>query len=90
MAARFQPDGSPQSPDDLQASVDKLITGCNGDARAAVRALIVAVAHIEAELCAERTVCATFAEAVSLGYARGRRYRRLERSENPIPYTPDS
>jgi len=49
----------------LEAAVDEAIGACDGDMRAAVRALIVANDYLEQELCA------MFA-AVSRGYARGR------------------
>jgi hypothetical protein len=39
-------------PNDLEASVDRIIADCGGDARAAVRALIVMVQACEAELLA--------------------------------------
>lgn len=49
----------------LETAVDEAIGACDGDPRAAVRALIVANDYLEQELCA------LFA-AVSRGYARGR------------------
>jgi hypothetical protein len=36
--------------DDLQASTDAAIAACDGDPRAAVRALLVAVNYLEAEV----------------------------------------
>ena len=54
-------------PDDdvLQQAMEGAIAACEGDARAAVRALLIANSYLEAEV--ER-----LAEAVSRGYARGR------------------
>jgi hypothetical protein len=52
-------------PDPLDVAADKVIAVCDGDARAAVRALIVAKGLLEAEL---NDVYA----ASSKGYARGR------------------
>ena len=49
----------------LEAEVDEAIAICGGDARAALRATLVANAHLEAEV--ERLT-----EAISTGFARGR------------------
>jgi hypothetical protein len=49
----------------LEAEVDEAIAICGGDARAALRAMLVANAYLEAEV--ER-----LAEAISTGFARGR------------------
>jgi hypothetical protein len=51
--------------DDLEAAVDQAIAVCDGDARAAVRALIVANDHLESEI-------AELMKAVSRAYVRGR------------------
>ena len=56
--------------DPLEFATDQVIAACDGDARAAVRALIVAKGLLEAEL---NDVYA----ATSKGYARG----RIKRSE---------
>jgi len=56
--------------DMLEVATDQVIAACDGDARAAVRALIVAKGLVEAEL-------AEVHAATSIGYARG----RLKRSE---------
>jgi hypothetical protein len=53
------------SRDDLEASTQAVIAACDGDARAAVRALLVANSYLETEV--ER-----LEKAVSLGYVRGR------------------
>jgi len=50
--------------DNLEASTDALIAACDGDLRAAVRALLVANNYLEAEV--ER-----LARAVSPGFVRG-------------------
>ena len=49
---------------DLEASVDEVITLCDGDMRTAIRSLIVANAYLEDK-------AARLREAVSLGYVRG-------------------
>ena len=51
--------------DQLEAAVDQAIAACDGDAREAIKALIVANAFLETELEKLRA-------AVSMGYARGR------------------
>jgi hypothetical protein len=52
-------------PDRLEAATDQAIAACGGDARAAVRALIVANEFLESEVC-------KLMQAVSHAYARGR------------------
>lgn len=56
---------SQQQPDALEAATDQVIAVCDGDVRAAVRALIVANGLLESEL---REMSA----AMSRGFARGR------------------
>jgi hypothetical protein len=51
--------------DGLEAEVDQAITACDGDTRAAVRALIVANNFLETEM-------AELKKAVSHAYTRGR------------------
>jgi hypothetical protein len=51
--------------DQLEAAADQAIAACGGDAREAVKALIVANAFLETDL--EKLTA-----AVSMGYARGR------------------
>jgi hypothetical protein len=51
--------------DELEAAVDQAIAVCDGDARAAVRALILANNHLESEI-------AELMKAVSRAYVRGR------------------
>lgn len=51
--------------DGLEAAVDQAIAVCDGDMRAAVRALLVANNHLESEI-------AELMRAVSHAYARGR------------------
>ncbi|HEY8007561.1 MAG TPA: hypothetical protein VIE66_12375 [Methylocella sp.] len=53
------------SRDDLEANTQAVIAACDGDARAAVRALLVANSYLERDV--ER-----LEKAVSLGYVRGR------------------
>jgi hypothetical protein len=63
------PQSNPESDDPLELAADQVIAACDGDVRAAVRALIVANGMLEAELNDVRA-------ATSKGYARGRMKRR--------------
>jgi hypothetical protein len=57
---------NPQSDaDQLEAAADQAIAACGGDAREAVKALIVANEFLEAEAC-------ELMQAISHAYARGR------------------
>lgn len=58
--------------DDLETSVDDAIAACEGDARAAVRALLVALHHCQAELEQRNDEIARLARDISRGYSRGR------------------
>jgi hypothetical protein len=51
--------------DRLEAAADQAIAACDGDARDAVKALIVANEYLESEVC-------ELMQAVSHAYARGR------------------
>jgi len=51
--------------DDLETAVDKAIAACDGDLRAAIRALIVANNFLESEV-------SELMKAVSHAYTRGR------------------
>jgi hypothetical protein len=62
MSSVSQPD---EQDDGLEAAVDRAIAVCDGDTRAAVRALIVANNFLESEI-------AELQKAVSHAYARGR------------------
>jgi hypothetical protein len=55
----------PPDPDDLEAAADQAIVACGGEAREAVKALIVANDFLEAEVC-------ELMQAVSHAYVRGR------------------
>jgi hypothetical protein len=55
----------PGAPAGLEADIDQAIAACGGDLRAAVRALIMMVDHLEEELRRRRG-------SVSRGYVRGR------------------
>ena len=59
MKADMEEDGG------LEAAVDQAIAACDGDMRAAIRALIVANYYLESEV-------AELMKAVSHAYARGR------------------
>ncbi|WP_230646769.1 hypothetical protein [Bradyrhizobium sp. Leaf401] len=59
---------------DLELAADQAIEACGGDAREAVKALIVANGFIEAQLDELRT-------KVSTGYARGRLPQARDRKE---------
>jgi hypothetical protein len=51
--------------DNLEAATDQAIAACGGDAREAVKALLVATEFLESEVC-------ELMQAVSNAYARGR------------------
>ncbi|WP_247391620.1 MULTISPECIES: hypothetical protein [unclassified Bradyrhizobium] len=58
--------GSPTpAPDDLKTAADQAIAACGGDAREAVKALIVANGFLEAQVEELRA-------SVAAGYSRGR------------------
>jgi hypothetical protein len=60
------PNSLPTSePDQLEAATDQAIAACGGNARDAVKALIVANEYLESEVC-------ELMQAVSHAYARGR------------------
>jgi repressor of nif and glnA expression len=63
---------SPAAIDDLEATVNQLIQTCDGDAVAALRVLVVAYEHAQAELAARDAELAELAAALSKGYTRGR------------------
>jgi hypothetical protein len=64
-ADRADMDPQSEDADQLNAAADQAIATCNGDAREAVKALIVANAFLETELEKLRA-------KVSTGYARGK------------------
>jgi hypothetical protein len=55
----------PVEDDELEAAVDQAIAACDGDTRAAVRALIVANNYLESEV-------GELMKAISHAYTRGR------------------
>jgi hypothetical protein len=55
----------PSDLDDLDTAADQAIAGCGGDARDAVKALILANDFLESEVC-------ELMQAVSHAHARGR------------------
>jgi hypothetical protein len=60
------PESQPESePDRLEIATDQAIAACGGNARDAVKALIVANEFLESEVC-------ELMQAVSHAYARGR------------------
>ena len=61
----------------LEAEVDEAIATCGGDARAALRATLIANAYLEAEI--ERLT-----EAISTGFARGRVRKAPQREAKKI------
>jgi hypothetical protein len=62
---------NPQSDaDQLEAAVDQAIAACGGDAREAVKALIVANAYLETDL-------EKLKAAASTGYARGKLFESV-------------
>ena len=62
MSSVLMPD---EQDDGLEAAIDQVIAICDGDPRAAVRALIIANNFLESEI-------ADLKKAVSHAYARGR------------------
>ena len=62
MSSVYEPN---QQDDGLEAAVDQAIAACDGDTRAAVRALIVANNFLESEM-------GELKKAVSHAYTRGR------------------
>ena len=63
MSSSSQPNS--EENDELETAVDQAISGCGGDVRATVRALIVANEYLESEV-------GELMKAVSHAYARGR------------------
>ena len=63
MHPRSQP--NEKEADELEAAVDEAIAACGGDARSAVRSLIVANEFLESEVC-------ELMAAVSHAYVHGR------------------
>ncbi|WP_448952100.1 hypothetical protein [Labrys neptuniae] len=84
-----RPASKPAPDDELEATVDDAIAACEGDARMAVRVLLVALSHCQAELDRRDEEIARLAQDVSRGYSRGRWEDLLTRAEVPIPYKPD-
>jgi hypothetical protein len=68
------PEASASQPVDLDVAADQAIAACGGDAREAVKALIVANDFLEAQLDELRA-------KVSTGYARGRLPSARDRKE---------
>ncbi|MBP1096001.1 hypothetical protein [Bradyrhizobium diazoefficiens] len=68
------PEPAAPSEGDLEFAADQAIATCRGDAREAVKALLVANGFLEAELEALQA-------SVSTGYARGRFDRSRDRKE---------
>jgi hypothetical protein len=69
-----RPENSPPSAVDLEAAADQAIAAC-GDAREAVKALLVAVDFLDGRVAELR-------DSVSSGYARGRLTRDRGRDRN--------
>jgi len=59
------PQPTPKEDNELEAAVDQAIAACDGDMRAAIRALIVANDYLETEV-------GELMKAVSHAYVRGR------------------
>lgn len=70
MTSTPQPTPDDADKADLEATVEEVIASCDGDPRAAVRALLVANAYLEREL-------ALTIPAVSFGYSRGWHRKKL-------------
>ncbi len=63
----------------LEAAVDEAVAACDGDPRAAVRALLVTLDATEREVATLKAEVARIEAAVSGGYVRG----RLRRQDQP-------
>ncbi|MFC2248702.1 hypothetical protein ACETRX_03670 [Labrys portucalensis] len=74
--------------DDLETSVDDAIAACEGNARAAIRVLLVALHYCQTELEQRNNEIAQLAQDISRGYSRGRWEDLLTRADVPIPYKP--
>ena len=68
------PEASASQPADLDVAADQAIAACGGDAKEAVKALLVAVDFLEAQTTELRA-------SVSAGYARGRFKLARDRKE---------
>lgn len=75
--------------DDLETSVDDAIAACEGDARAAVRALLVALRHCQTELERRDEEIERLARDISRGYSRGRWEDLATRADGQMPYKSD-
>lgn len=64
--------GTEDTRDSLEATVDDAIAACEGDARGAVRALIITLGVFEAEVAALQKETAGLRAVISPGYVRGR------------------
>jgi hypothetical protein len=73
---------------ELETTVDDTIATCDGDARAAIRVLLIAVDHLQAELAARDAEMAKLLLDVSRGYSRGQWEWLLERADVSIAYMP--
>lgn len=71
---RATPEPSKRFEADLEFAADQVIAACGGDAREAVKALLVAVDFLEAQADEMRA-------AVSTGYSRGRHGAQRDRKE---------
>lgn len=64
---------------DLELTVDGALSACDGDPRAALRALVIANAHLQARLDQLEASLDRLARDISRGYVRDR-YRLIERA----------
>ena len=78
----------PRNAEVAQREADQAIAACQGDARAAVRALLVMVDHLRAELVERDDTIAMLTASVSRGYARGFGERPLPGSRDKLLYKP--
>ncbi|GLS20160.1 hypothetical protein GCM10007874_31770 [Labrys miyagiensis] len=76
------------APADLENMTDEAIAACDGDARAAVRVLLLAMHHQQTEINDLAAEIARLAVDVSRGYSRGRRERYLTRTKVALPDGP--
>ncbi len=70
-----QEEAGDPSPEIIEDAVDRALAACDGDPRATIRALLIALDATEQEVAALKIEVARIEAAVSDGYVRGRRRR---------------
>jgi hypothetical protein len=78
----MQPDAERAQVDDLEAAVDQAVAACDGDPRAAVRALVVANDFLIAQNSALSAELEYAWRQISPGFARSKRKRRIKSGDS--------